>query len=432
MLFARKYCRTRQWGSVEWLPAFTMSPFSHLCFQGSIQADSTTGRWRGLDKIIFSLCQPELQPDNGKLPECRVSQLHWKVLHRERVLLLFMYSFLSLTDRRLVSVLERENIGTRGTRDFIHPCLPLPSGCHYDFLLVHKGHGFHLCAFLEFTVVHVLLTLQDMAGIPSLWTVFSSHQSSEACENIWPFTLRRQWEFKEHLLLYQQGQILSRIKARQGRLISVQNVQSGVGGKTWSLGGPHWWRQDPEVMVPHSLAAEETDRTGPKEAPGCNSQDPLQMTHVSQLVLTSQRPYKLPKQRFQPGPIIWASGRHFRLKPHLPLNPCGPEQTSPFWPLDPQHGKSTRYKRFNWNLRFMYSNVQKFETPLGTSCSRQHYIERSMRCIDSTWYGMRGLGEVQNIRPWRRAEWRFLNTSAQWGFPSCDCQDGSYQNDPFT
>lgn len=32
-------------------------------------------------------------------------------------------------------------------------------------------------------------------------------------------------------------------------------------------------------------------------------------------------------------------------------------------------------------------------TPLGTSRRRQHSLERSMRCIDTTWYGMRGLGE---------------------------------------
>lgn len=133
--------------------------------------------------------------------QCHVSQLHWKTLHRERVPLLLMCSFLSLTDRRRVPILEREYTGTRGTRDFMHLCLPLPSGCHHDFLLlVHKGHGFHLCASLGFTVAHVLLTLQDVAGISGLRTLFSSHQSSDACENIWSFTLWRQREIKEHLL----------------------------------------------------------------------------------------------------------------------------------------------------------------------------------------------------------------------------------------
>lgn len=47
-------------------------------------------------------------------------------------------------------------------------------------------------------------------------------------------------------------------------------------------------RASPEGTVPHNLGAEEANRTGPKEGPGFSSQDPLYMTHVGQLVLTSQ------------------------------------------------------------------------------------------------------------------------------------------------
>lgn len=199
-LFARNYCRTRQRGSAEWLPAFTMSPFSLLHFSDSIQADSTKGRWRGLDKIIFSSCQPELQSGSGKLSECHVSQLHWKVLHREWVPLLLMCSFLSLTDRRWVQCWNVKTLVPEEHETSFICTYPFPSGCHHDFLLlVHNEHGFRLCASLRFTVAHILLTLRDVASIPGLWAVFSSHQSSEVWENTWSFTLWRQWEIKEHL-----------------------------------------------------------------------------------------------------------------------------------------------------------------------------------------------------------------------------------------
>lgn len=138
------------------------------------------------------------------------------------------------------------------------------------------------------------------------------------------------------------------------------------------------------------------NRMEPKEGPGCNSQDPLQMTHVGQLVLTSQRPHKFPNsassqdQSHEPLGDISDSNHTCLLTPVI-LN----RRLCQFWPLGPQHGKSTRFKLFSWNLRFMYSGDSPWNILQKAALYKTQYKEH--------WHYM-----VRDGGPWRSAEYTAL------------------------
>lgn len=138
------------------------------------------------------------------------------------------------------------------------------------------------------------------------------------------------------------------------------------------------------------------NRMGPKEGSGCNSQDPLQMTHVGQLVLTTQRPHKFPNsassqdQSHEPLGDISDSNHTCLLTPVI-LN----RRLCQFWPLDLQHGTSTRCKLFNWNLRFMYSGDSPWNILQKAALYKTQYEEHRH-------YMVRDGG------PWRSAEYTAL------------------------